>query len=87
MFIFNKSRKREFDRYNKERLSTISDNLLNEEREEERIKWCHGEENEIRLYDNELERRAKLKWKKDHPDGKRGELPRREHGWYLPNDD
>jgi len=66
-------------------LRPLSDEELAEEREAVRLRHCSGEDqyHELHRYDDEHRRRA------IEADPARSEwpLPRREHGWYLPNDD
>lgn len=66
-------------------LGPLSDEELAEEREALRLRQCSGEDHyhELHRYDDEQRRRAI----KADPAHSELPLPKREHGWYLPNDD
>ena len=76
-----------------ERLRCLTDDVLNTEREKARLAWLDSSRNRdyanvtkyeqlMAWYDKELQRRSEIKYANCT-----GSLPRREHGWYLPNDD
>lgn len=71
-------------------LSNLTDEELDAEREKIRLDYCNPAlddnyrnncYNKLRVYDAEIHKRM---WGDKEPTG---ELPHREHGWYLPNDD
>ena len=76
-----------------ERLRSLTDDVLNAEREKARLAWLDSSRNRdyanvtkyeqlMAWYDKELHRRSEIKYANCT-----GSLPRREHGWYLPNND
>lgn len=76
--------------YSSKWFDTVSDEVLNTEREKVRIAYCSSESDF-----NEASRLQNLLWRFDREMSKRAwgdEMPHapsihREHGWYLPNDD
>lgn len=69
-------------------LRALSDEELEEEREALRLRYVSGEAhlyNELHRYDEEMVRRSNEAYARENPEPR--EPRRREHGWYLPNDD
>jgi hypothetical protein len=74
-------------------LRPLSDAELEDEREALRQRYVSIEDvgeasslyDELHHYDEEMTRRANDAYAREHPDPQ--EPRRREHGWYLPNDD
>ena len=62
----------------------LSDEELEKQREETRLRLCNGEDvyDELNQFDSEM----RLRYRRLHPD-EDGELPHSQHGWYLPEDD
>ncbi len=73
-------------------LRTASDKKLSKRREKiwKKESKCYDVEKNDKYftkrlrYDDEMLRRAKKRYEKQHPNAK---VRHREHGWYLPNDD
>ncbi|MDP9936831.1 UTP:GlnB (protein PII) uridylyltransferase [Paenarthrobacter nicotinovorans] len=69
-------------------LRTLSDEDLAEEREALRLRYVAGESrlyDELHRYDDEWVRRENAAYARENSEPR--EPRRREHGWYLPNDD
>lgn len=74
------------EKYSDKWFNSLSDDELNTEREKVRLDYCSGKEEAerlLRIFDNEIRRRENVGCENKeykYP-------PKREHGWYLPNDD
>jgi hypothetical protein len=69
-------------------LRPLSDKELEEQHEALRKRYVSGEDhlyNELHRYNDEIARRMNEAYDREHPEPR--EPRRREHGWYLPNDD
>ena len=69
-------------------LRPLSDKELKEQYEALRRRYVSGEGhlyNELHRYNDEIARRMNEAYDREHPEPQ--EPRRREHGWYLPNDD
>jgi hypothetical protein len=75
-------------------LRSLSDKELEEQHEALRLRYVSHKDldnelqrlyNELHRYNDEIARRMNEAYDREHPEPR--EPRRREHGWYLPNDD